>query len=232
MADQQNDQQEFIQVLAAISGVQDQKELEGKIQELGEEGLKQLYQVYQQVKGQGQQGLQILKQTYNKMTGGQTMYAKLGAKLDYINQLRGVCPEGTEMYKSGGCIKCKKKKEQTAVQQFKSEKCGGKMKKRIVKGGKGTKTNEANTVSLVKTTHSGSGDDSTVTKYWSDGTRTTINDTDIGQAVTDRRGKTYVTNTMDRRSHAKADSTMRADSGKTVPAIKKRYFGGVLDRWL
>ena len=61
----EKDQQEFIQAFAAISGAQDQKTLESKIQELGEQGIAQLYQVYQQVKDKGEQGLQILKQAYN-----------------------------------------------------------------------------------------------------------------------------------------------------------------------
>jgi hypothetical protein len=35
----------------------------------------------------------------------------MGAKLNYINQLRGKCPEGYEVEKfmAGGCVKCQKK---------------------------------------------------------------------------------------------------------------------------
>ena len=34
-----------------------------------------------------------------------------GAKLNLLNKVNKVCPEGTEMFLSGGCIKCRKKKD-------------------------------------------------------------------------------------------------------------------------
>ena len=70
--------------------------------------------------------------------------AKEGAKLQYIKRLRGECPEGYElkMFKVGGkiCNKCEKIKEEKkggeikgdetdVVKEFKSKRCGGKMKK-------------------------------------------------------------------------------------------------------
>jgi hypothetical protein len=70
--------------------------------------------------------------------------AKKGAKLQYIKRLRGECPEGYElkMFKVGGkiCNKCEKIKEEKKggevkgdesdlVKEFKSKRCGGKMKK-------------------------------------------------------------------------------------------------------
>ena len=70
--------------------------------------------------------------------------AKEGAKLQYIKRLRGECPEGYElkMFKVGGkiCNKCEKIKEEKKggevkgdesdlVKEFKSKRCGGKMKK-------------------------------------------------------------------------------------------------------
>lgn len=92
---------------AAQQGIQLQSEqdLQAYAQQLGEEGMKAKYQEFMQ-----------------KMQGG--VMAKLGAKLEYIKKLKGVCPEGYEMtyYKVGGriCKSCQKKAEM---------KCGGKTKK-------------------------------------------------------------------------------------------------------
>ena len=86
-----NDQKEFVEVLASVIGAESQEELENGIKDLGEQGLKIMYQQYKQVKGKGSQGLQILKQTYNKIMEQKQVYAKLGAKLDYINQLAIKC---------------------------------------------------------------------------------------------------------------------------------------------
>lgn len=138
-----NDQEEFVKVLASVIGAKSQEELDNGIKDLGEQGLKIMYQQYKQVKEKGSQGLQILKQTYNKIMEQKQVYAKLGAKLDYINQLRGKCPDGYEVEKfgSGGCVKCKKKQQagEQVVEQFRSEKCGGKVKKRVSKKKCGSK---------------------------------------------------------------------------------------------
>ena len=71
--------------------------------------------------------------------------ARFGAKLNYIRQLKGQCPEGYKMeyYKEGGqlCKKCMKVQQNggdvkqapnTVAGQFKMEaaKCGKKMKKK------------------------------------------------------------------------------------------------------
>lgn len=111
-------QQAFIQFLAQKTGAKTQQELEKAIQQLGEQGLKQAYQEF----------LQVIQQQ-------QVQSAKFGAKLEYIKQLRGKCPEGYEVeyYKAGGimCKKCvqKVKQEETSnpVDEFK---CGRKMKKK------------------------------------------------------------------------------------------------------
>lgn len=110
-------QQAFIQFLAQKTGAKTQQELETAIQQLGEQGLRQAYQEF----------LQVIQQQ-------QVQAAKFGAKLDYINQLRGKCPEGYEVeyYKAGGrmCKKCvqkaKQEKSSNPVDEFK---CGRKMKK-------------------------------------------------------------------------------------------------------
>ena len=120
MNNQEELQKAFLQFLvqdAAAQGVQIQSEqdLQAYAQQLGEEGIKAKYQEFMQ-----------------KMQGG-TM-AKLGAKLEYIKKLKGVCPEGYEMsyYKVGGriCKACQKMhkmeaaqkgKKLNAVQQFKKD---------------------------------------------------------------------------------------------------------------
>lgn len=120
-------QQAFIQFLAQKTGAKNQKELETAIQRLGEDGVKAAYQEF----------MQMLQEQ-------QTQYAKLGAKLNYMKSLRGVCPEGYELsyYKVGGkvCKKCMKKQEnggelpEDPIEQFK---CGRKAKKRPSKKSEG-----------------------------------------------------------------------------------------------
>lgn len=113
-------QKAFLEYLiqdAAQQGIQlkSEQDLQAYAQQLGEEGIKAKYQEFIQ-----------------KMQGG-TM-AKLGAKLEYIKKLKGVCPEGYEMsyYKVGGriCKTCQKMhkmeaaqkgKKLNAVQQFKKD---------------------------------------------------------------------------------------------------------------
>ena len=76
---------------AAAKGVQIQSEqdLQAYAQQLGEEGLKVKYQEFMQ-----------------KMQG-QSVKAALGAKLNYIRKIKGMCPDGEETYffKEGGSIK-------------------------------------------------------------------------------------------------------------------------------
>lgn len=75
-----------------------------------------------------------LYKKFKTMEGNNSLFAKLGAKINYISKLNGKCPEGYEVEKfmSGGCVKCKKKLKEDATSVFK-EKCGGKAKKRIKK---------------------------------------------------------------------------------------------------
>lgn len=95
---------------AAAQGVQLQSEqdLQAYAQQLGEEGLKAKYQEFMQ-----------------KMQGT-TKVAALGAKLDYINKLKGNCPEGEELVymKEGGrvCPKCVKKAQKGTQTPKKEEK--------------------------------------------------------------------------------------------------------------
>lgn len=86
-------------------------------------------------------GEQMLQQAEQQQAARQTKAAKLGAKLDYLNKLKGVCPEGTEKVymKNGGCM-CKQKAEKgtelkkeqpkNEIQKFKAAKgCKTKKKK-------------------------------------------------------------------------------------------------------
>lgn len=116
--DEKKIQQMFVQFLAQKS----QQELEAKIQELGEEGLKAEYAEFQQV-----------------MAQQQTRKAMFGAKLNYIKGLKGQCPQGYEVkyYKQGGrvCAKCEAIHKQTQPQNpIDAFKCGRKMKKKACGG--------------------------------------------------------------------------------------------------
>lgn len=117
-------QQAFLQFLAQKTGAKTEAELKQVIQQLGEQGIQEAYQEFMQYMQQAQQQ--------------QVQAAKHGAKIAYIKQLRGICPDGFEMkyYKAGGqlCKKCMKKAQEggnmpsgdNAIDQFKK---GRKMKK-------------------------------------------------------------------------------------------------------
>ena len=57
-----------------------------------------------------QQEMQAMQQS-SQQSNQQKVKAALGAKLDYLNKLKGICPEGTEKVylEKGGCM-CKKLK--------------------------------------------------------------------------------------------------------------------------
>lgn len=116
---QMNEEQKaFTAYLIKILNPKNQKEFEDKIAQLSEDDLKEYYK------------------QFKTMEGNQISFAKLGAKLNYIQSLRGTCPEGYEVEKfmAGGCVKCKKKAaEGTKVVDIFKDKCGGKAKKRITK---------------------------------------------------------------------------------------------------
>ena len=116
-------QQAFLQYLAQQTGAKSQEELEQVIQQMGEDGLKQAYAQFVQA-----------------MQQQQVQAAKFGAKLNYIKQLNGQCPQGMEMYyyKEGGrlCKKCMQAKQnreelknQDSANPIDAFKCGRKIKK-------------------------------------------------------------------------------------------------------
>lgn len=119
-------QQQIIQLVqAAMQGNQEAKQQ-----------IEQIMQAAQQGDPQAQQIAQAIQGIVQQMQGVQS--ARRGAKLAYVRQLRGICPEGTEMryYKVGGtiCKKCVQKaragkkvsKPKNAVEEFK---CGRKVNK-------------------------------------------------------------------------------------------------------
>lgn len=78
-------------------------------------------------------------QAAQQQLSGGTQIARLGAKLNYIKQIKGDCPEGEELvyFKKGGrfCKACRKKQEGGNVDEIanfkknrEEKKCGGKMK--------------------------------------------------------------------------------------------------------
>lgn len=107
-----------MQYLQEKSGAKNEKEFEQFVQQLGEEGIKKEYQEF----------IQILQQQ-------QIQAAKFGAKLNYIERLRGICPDGSQMvyFKKGGqiCKRCQKMEQgekfsNNPIENFKAKR---KMKK-------------------------------------------------------------------------------------------------------
>lgn len=133
---QMNEEQKaFTAYLIKILNPKDAADFENKVAQLSESDLKEFYK------------------QYKAMEGNQISMAKLGAKLNYVQTLRGECPEGYEVekYMAGGCVKCKKKAaEGTKVVDIFKEKCGGKAKKRVKKDQKGAVVNKADTVHTSK----------------------------------------------------------------------------------
>lgn len=132
---QMNEEQKaFTAYLIKVLNPKDAADFENKIVQLSENELKEFYK------------------QYKAMEGNQISMAKLGAKLSYVQTLRGECPEGYEVekYMAGGCVKCKKKAEGAKVVDIFKDKCGGKAKKRVKKDQKGAVVNKADTVHTNK----------------------------------------------------------------------------------
>ena len=120
--DEQQLQQAFLQYLMQETGAQNEQQLQQVIQQLGEDGLKQAYAQFMQA-----------------MQQQQVQAARFGAKLNYIKQLNGQCPDGMQMqyYKVGGrlCKKCMQAKqnggelENESTNPVDAFKCGRKIKK-------------------------------------------------------------------------------------------------------
>lgn len=119
------EQQAFTAYLIKVLNPKDEADFENKVAQLSENDLREFYK------------------QYKAMEGNQISMAKLGAKLSYVQTLRGECPEGYEVekYMAGGCVKCKKKAEGAKVVDIFKDKCGGKAKKRVKKNMGGTVDN-------------------------------------------------------------------------------------------
>lgn len=196
--------EQFIQVLYSALGalgVKSKEEFEQGLQMLGEDGIALLYEQYQRDPKDVQSIAQMSAQIIQKKQ--QAVSAKLGAKLNYINSLRGRCPEGFEVEKflAGGCVKCKKKLGEggTAVERFK--KSGTMPKKRI------------------STTVEDHGDMVITTKHHPDGTTATRTVDETG--TTKYKGRNGVTATegnlsdyRDKKNKQKLDSLKKADGWK------------------
>lgn len=128
------EQQAFTAYLIKVLNPKDAADFENKVAQLSENDLREFYK------------------QYKAMEGNQISMAKLGAKLSYVQTLRGECPEGYEVekYMAGGCVKCKKKAEGAKVVDIFKDKCGGKAKKRVKKDQKGAVVNKADTVHTSK----------------------------------------------------------------------------------
>lgn len=105
-----SEQEEFTAFLINILQPSSKEDFEKKIMSLSEDDIKELYRQFKQAKNQ-------------------TVMAKNGLKFDILFNYRGRCPEGTEMFMDGGCIKCRDKKNKIKIKQD-----GGEMKKRFEMG--------------------------------------------------------------------------------------------------
>ena len=105
------DQQEFVNFLAQVFKVTSMEDLQSKLEEAQKQNptiMKDLVEAFGKYKAQ-------------MKTKDKTMSAKLGAKLSYVNILNGKCPEGFDLYKKGGCIKCKKQQINKDIANIKSQ---------------------------------------------------------------------------------------------------------------
>ena len=75
------EQQAFTAYLIKVLNPKDAADFENKVAQLSENELKEFYK------------------QYKAMEGNQISMAKLGAKLSYVQTLRGECPEGYEVEK-------------------------------------------------------------------------------------------------------------------------------------
>ena len=124
----------FAQWGAAKSGKDPQTFMQ-EFQTYSDQQKQQMLQAFQS-DPEAQKYIQAAQQ---QLSGG-TQVARLGAKLNYIKQIKGDCPEGEELvyFKKGGrfCKACRKKQEGGNVDEIanfkknreEQKKCGGKMK--------------------------------------------------------------------------------------------------------
>lgn len=129
---QMNEEHEaFSAYLISLFKPKDSKEFDDIIAKLSEKEISDLYKQFKTMEG--------------------VTFAKMGAKLDYLQRLNGKCPDGYEVekYLAGGCVKCKKKLLKNTPLM---DKCGGQVKKRIKKAEHGDEVTVKHTRDLTGTT--------------------------------------------------------------------------------
>lgn len=127
-------QRAFVLYAAKILKCSSPEELDKKLQGLSEDELNNLVQSFDQL--------------YNQQMENNTIMARLGSKLNYIQKLNNKCPEGYEIeyYRAGGelCSRCRQgaipmaaKKNGGVAKDIKAEiaKCGCKAKKKKAENG-------------------------------------------------------------------------------------------------
>ena len=127
-------QRAFVLYAAKVLKCNSPEELDKKLQGLSEDELNNLVQSFDQL--------------YNQQMENNTIMARLGSKLNYIQKLNNKCPEGYEIeyYRVGGelCSRCKQgaipmaaKKNGGIAKDIKAEiaKCGCKAKKKKAENG-------------------------------------------------------------------------------------------------
>ena len=127
-------QRAFVLYAAKVLKCNSPEELDKKLQGLSEDELNNLVQSFDQL--------------YNQQMENNTIMARLGSKLNYIQKLNNKCPEGYEIeyYQVGGelCSRCKQgaipmaaKKNGGVAKDIKAEiaKCGCKAKKKKAENG-------------------------------------------------------------------------------------------------
>ena len=128
-------QRAFVLYAAKVLKCSSPEELDKKLQGLSEDELNNLVQSFDQL--------------YNQQMENNTIMARLGSKLNYIQKLNNKCPEGYEIeyYQAGGniCTRCKQKgaipmaakKNGGVAKDIKAEiaKCGCKAKKKKAENG-------------------------------------------------------------------------------------------------
>ena len=127
-------QRAFVLYAAKVLKCSSPEELDKKLQGLSEDELNNLVQSFDQL--------------YNQQMENNTIMARLGSKLNYIQKLNNKCPEGYEIeyYRAGGelCSRCRQgaipmaaKKNGGVAKDIKAEiaKCGCKAKKKKAENG-------------------------------------------------------------------------------------------------
>lgn len=126
---QQGIEQQVTQLVqAAAAGDQKATQQIEKIMQAAQQGNQEAIQI-----------AQIIQKVIQTMKAKQGVKAQLGTKLNYINKLKGICPEGTEKVylKNGGCM-CKKPKAAEGTELKKKEQPKNEIQK--FKAAKGCKT--------------------------------------------------------------------------------------------